>query len=176
MCSTRHTAASGTEGCAHLPHSNHHSVPRTCLAPGEGGRVWETQLLGQGFIPNPYPSDCCFLKNGQTDLGPSPMKATRPATDKKGRDPLRWSAFFFENVSQLCRAARHWGQRLEIVRGRGGVPEDIMEAQRSKGRTAKLKELEAPTLGSEAGDFIRTGNLLFSDGVPTCLPQGHRGT
>lgn len=31
-----------------------------------GKGVWETQLLGQGFIPNPYPSDCCFLKNGQT--------------------------------------------------------------------------------------------------------------
>lgn len=86
------------------------------------------------------------------------------------------SFFSLKNVSQLRRAARHWGQRLEIVRGREGVPEDIVEAQRSKGRTAKLKELEAPTLGSEARDFIRTGNLPFSDGVPTCLPQGHRGT
>lgn len=84
--------------------------------------------------------------------------------------------FFFENVSQLWRAARHWGQRLEIVRGREGVPEDIVEAQRLKGRTAKLKEPEAPTLGSEAGDFSWTGNLPFSDRVPTCLPRGHRGT
>lgn len=79
------------------------------------------------------------------------------------------SFFSLKNVSQLRRAARHWGQRLEIVRGREGVPEDIVEAQRSKGRTAKLKELEAPTLGSKAGDFIRTGNLPFSDGsLPVC--------
>lgn len=71
-------------------------------------------------------------------------------------------------MSQLWRAARHWGQRLEIVRGRERFPEDIVEAQRSKGRTAKLQELEAPTLGSEAGDFIQTGNLPFSDRVPVC--------
>lgn len=67
--------------------------------------------------------------------------------------------FLGENVSQFGRAARPWDQRLEIARKRRkrrecvcvwGDPEDVMEAQRSRGAEEGAivqRESKTPSLG-----------------------------
>lgn len=73
--------------------------------------------------------------------------------------------YFLENVSQLWRAARHWGQRLEIA---GRVPEDIMEAQRL--RVPLEEELHWRSLEPNLGQW---GRSVEANG--TGSPQWTRG-
>ena len=51
--------------------------------------------------------------------------------------PIRGDQTFLRKMWASSEAARHWDQRLKIAKGRGEQggedPEDVMEAQRSRG-------------------------------------------
>lgn len=118
-CSTRHAGASGRGLCPIPASAQNPSGPWGRVRKGTGKPAPAT-----GFHPSLCPSDCCLMKNGQgfwTQEGHQGQQVIRDG------DPLRWSTLFFfffwergGNVSQLWRAARHWGQRLETARGREG--------------------------------------------------------
>lgn len=70
------------------------------------------------------------------------------------------------NVSQLQRAARHWGQRLEITSGREGDPEDITEAQRSRGMREEKKSYVKQEAARLSPDPARCWNPILGKGEP----------
>lgn len=116
---------------------------------------------------------------GASDGGWKPMEV--PAYS-----PLGEINFFWENVSQLQRATRHWDQRLEIATGSGGTlrtsrkPKD--QGVQGRKRATVKQEPGVPSLG--VGGLTRNlpprggANLLSprTAGAPERMSTGPTST